>query len=343
MRILFNHGMTPSEIYTNTPKRVIDRKWRWFISRYGSTNSYSDAISDPFKYCFGLMLNKVLDEKVRFRIPYAHEAYIDFEIVTDDDFVKHRQNGRFQNIDFVESDFTGYALRYYFKTRSYQKSYPVYLGGDLKKKFLKNINSGVNYYTTKDLTLPDLLDEVCDKFKDLTRKEVNDLLVHGFRRLHTSMKFGCAITINTTKFFNCYAYIGDLALEPAKQIREYSKRRDRKLRKIESWKKLPFDGYYYIGLTEKVLPEWIEANKKSRTLIKFTKVIPRKIMDELFYKAPHIYIFRIKLKKFKGWAHWAEDLKARDTTFMGESINHKFIPSDKTWKEIMKEYETREC
>jgi hypothetical protein len=51
--------------------------------------------------------------------------------------------------------------------------------------------------------------------------------------MHSAMKFGCAITINTKKFMNCYAYIGDLTLTPQKQIREYSIRRDRKLRKIE--------------------------------------------------------------------------------------------------------------
>ena len=27
MRILFNHGLTPGEIYSNTPKKVTDKKW----------------------------------------------------------------------------------------------------------------------------------------------------------------------------------------------------------------------------------------------------------------------------------------------------------------------------
>lgn len=75
MRILFNHGMTAEELYSNTPKKVIDRKWRWFIKHYGVTRSYEDAISDPFKYCFGLILNKILDERVRFIIPAVSESY----------------------------------------------------------------------------------------------------------------------------------------------------------------------------------------------------------------------------------------------------------------------------
>lgn len=341
MRILFNHGMTAEELYSNTPKRVIDRKWRWFIKYYGPTRSYEDAISDPFKYCFGLVLNKILDERVRFIIPAVSESYIDFEIVDGDDFIKQRQNGRFPDIDFVESDFKGYGLRYFFKAKSYQKSYPVYIGSQLKQKFIDGTNSGIKYYTTRDVTMYDFIDEVHLKFQELTRQEVKSLLLHGFRRLHSAMKFGCAITINTTKFVNCYAYIGDLSLNPEKQIREYSIRRDRKLRKIEGWKKTPFDGYYYIGINPTALDTWIEENKKSRTLVKFKNVILRKIQQELYYKYKTVHVFRIKLTKFHGWAFWADEVTSRNITYMGVAYNHTFTPSNETWKELLKKYEKR--
>lgn len=55
--------------------------------------------------------------------------------------------------------------------------------------------------------------------------------------MHSAIKFGCAITITSLRHINCYAYIGQLTLTPEKQIKEYSIRRDRKLRKIEGWKK----------------------------------------------------------------------------------------------------------
>lgn len=341
MRILFNHGLTPEELYSNTPKKVIDRKWRWFIKYYGVTRSYEDAISDPFKYCFALILNRMLDEKVRFIIPSVSEAYLDFEIVQGDKFEEHRGRGRFAEIDFIESDFTGYALRYYFKAKAYQKSYPIYLGSDLKKKFLNNINSGIKYYTIKDITIKDFIDEVHLKFKELTKREVKNLLLHGFRRLHSAMKFGCAITINTTKFINCYAYIGELSMTPEKQIKDYSIRRDRKLRKIEGWKKTPYDKYYYIGLNPEGLKKWVEDNKKSRTLVRFNNVIVRKIEKELYYKYKTVYVFRVKIPKFKGWSFWADELVSRDTTYLGKAYNNAFTPENKIWKELIKEYEER--
>ena len=340
MRILFNHGLTAGELYTNTPDKIIDKNWKWFIDHYGWDNSYEDALANPFKYCFNLILNRIIDDKVRFKIPVSTEAYIDFEIVSGDKFISQKQNGRFSEIDFIESDFTGYFINYFYKTKAYQKAMPIYLGGELKKKFIFGINSGIKYYTIKDITIDDFIDEVHQKFNYLTRNEVSKLLHHGFRRMHSAIKFGCAISLISRKF-DLLAYIGSLSLVPEKQIKEYSIRRDRKLRKIEGWKKTPFDGYYYIGLSESLLEQWIKDNTKSRSLTKFYNVIPRKIKEELYYKSNHVYIFRFKRKKFKGWAYWADEEIVRNLEYLGEAINREFILSNKTWKELIKEYEKR--
>jgi len=343
VRILFNHGLSAEELYSNTPSSITNRKWRWWIAQYGATRTYEDAIADPFKYCFGLILNRIIDTKVRFKMPVNSEAYIDFDIVTGDKFQKQRQNGRFSEIDFIESDFTGYFLNYYFKAKAYQKEMPIYLGGDLKKKFLEGINSGVKYYTTKDVTINDFLDEVQQQFPSVPAVELKNILLHGFRRMHSAIKFGCAITINSTKNINCFAYIGKLSLTPEKQIKEYSIRRDRKLRKIEGWKKTPFDNYYYIGLNPTGFKQWLEDNKASRCIVHFNNIIPRKIKEELYYKAKHLHVFRFKKDTFKGWAYWADHLEIRDLEYLGEAYEHKFTSIDKSWKELRKEYETREC
>lgn len=341
MRILFNHGLTPGELYTSTPESITHHKWRWWISHYGWAKTYEDSIADPFKYCMGLVLTRVIEDKVRFKIPVNSVAYIDFEIVTGDQFLKHRQNGRFSEIDFIESDFTGYFLNYYFQTKAYQKNIPIYLGGKLKQLFLTGINSGEKYYTTKDITVDDVLDDVQEKFSEITKLELRRLLLHGFRRMHSAIKFGCAISIASVRHINCFAYIGKLTLSPEKQIKEYSIRRDRKLRKIEGWKHTPFDGYYYIGLNTTGFNHWAVENKTTKSVIKFTNIIPRKIKEELYYKSNNIYIFRYKRKTFKGWAFWADSLKVRNLEYLGKAINSQFIQEDKTWKQLIKEYETR--
>ena len=342
MRILFNHGLTPEELYTNVPDKIINRKWTWFIKRYGSSRSYNDAISDPFKYAINIILNKIINEKLRFKLPVKAIAYIDFEIVKDDKFETHRQRGRFQDIDFVESDFTGYMLRYYYKGKAdYIKDYPVYLGGDLKKKFINNINSGEKYYTINDFKLEDVLPEIHEKFKDLTKKELSELIKIGFRRMHSSLRFGCAITINTKKFGNCYVYIGTLSLNPIFQIKDYVIRRNKKLRKIWYWERNKFTEEYYVGLNEKSFLEWVKLNKNSRSLFYIKSIIVKKIKEEFYYSYKNTHIFKIKVKKTKKWALWFQDKKIRDVEYLGYCESGIFTPSNITWKELIKENEKR--
>lgn len=341
MKVLFNHGMTIPELYSNTPKSITDKKWIWFINRYGSSSSYDDAISEPFKYALYLVFNKILDDKMRFRLPVIQEAYIDFEIVTDDKFIEQRQNGRFQNIDFVQSDFTGYAVRYYFNSPHYKKSYQIYFGGDLKRKFINKINSGEKFYTIRDFKIQDILEQIEYKFKDLTKSEILKIVSHGFRRLHSAMRFGCAISLIGERQGNVLAFIGNFTMDPKKQILDYSLKRDRKLRKITMWKKLRYDGYYYIGLNPSAFSNWIELNKKSRWVVKFENIVLRRLKEELFYKHREIYIFKIKIKKYKGWSFYMKNIKSEDVTYMGKVDNLKYFPSFITWKQLIKEYETR--
>jgi hypothetical protein len=179
------------------------------------------------------------------------------------------------------------------------------------------------------------------KFSELGYMEVKRLVLHGFRRMHSAIKYGCPISIQVRKYINCVAHIGTIYLDPEKQISEYSRRRDRKLRKIEGWRKTPFDQYYYIGLNDTAFEHWFETNKKVRSIVTFNNVIPRKIKEEIYYKAKHLHIFKYKLKKFKGWAYWAPNLKVRDLEYVGEVYNHKFTQSNKSWKDLIKEYEKR--
>jgi hypothetical protein len=62
-------------------------------------------------------------------------------------------------------------------------------------------------------------------------------------------------------------------------------------------------------------------------------------MEELFLLHREMYIFRFKIKKFKGWFNWNETLDVWDLEYMGKSEKSKFTPSKLTWKELIKEYE----
>lgn len=335
--MLFNHGLSADEIFTNTPDRITTKNRQWFRNNYGDNTSREDGISTPFRYCIGIVLNKILDEKLRFKIPVPSNAYIDFEVIGDDLFELYKQRGAFQTVDFIESDFTGYYLRYFYQAKNYQKKITVYLGGDLKKKFIDKINSGEKLYTTKDFTLNDILNQVHEKFNTLDKNELKNILLHGFRRMHSAIMYGCYISIATVKYINCYAFFGELLTNPIKQASLYNFRIIRKLRKIDLWKRPVFDNYYYIGLTPSMLEPWVEVNKGNRVFTTFTKIMPLKLLDEVCTKAQKLYIFRFKVKKWKGYMFWKEEIKIRDVEYIGESNKGVFSKSNKSWQQLIKD------
>lgn len=339
MRVLFNHGITAEELYTNMPPTVFQKKWSWLIKNGCSNMTYQEAISDPFKYGISIIMNKVIDDKVRFLMPVIGSTYIDFEVVLEEDFMRHRRYGRFQNIDIINSDFTGYSIRYYFSNRAYQKSFQFYLGGELKSKFLEKINSGEKFYSIKNITIKDIIPELHKKFPNFTKKELKNLMVFGLKRMHAAIRYGCGITISTNKYSNCYFFIGALYSDPKRQVRNYVAKRDKKLRILHKWNETKWDNYYYIGLSPGAFEKWVENNKTRRTLVEFNNVILRKIQEEIYSRDREVYLFKVKMKKPLGWTHREETLIYRNPEYIGKTVDWKFIPSTLTWKELIKEYE----
>jgi hypothetical protein len=199
MRIIFNHGISLRELYTNTFEKITDKNLAWFRKTYNVTTR-EEGISLPFKYVLGLILRRVIEDRVRFIIPWGPRAYIDFEAVTEEDFEIHRQGSGFQDIDFIESDFTGYKIWYHYGAYKYDKKQRIYLGGDLKKTFTDKINSEVKFYTIKDIELKEFRPLVYDKFPELSKTEINKILEIGFRRMNSAIKMGCALSFRTPRY-----------------------------------------------------------------------------------------------------------------------------------------------
>ena len=74
---------------------------------------------------------------------------IHFEPIKGSEFERLRKNGKFKNIDFLESLFTGYQMYLYIHGKRdnflHRRKYPIYLGKVLKDKLTKYVNEGKVY------------------------------------------------------------------------------------------------------------------------------------------------------------------------------------------------------
>ena len=115
MRWLFNHGISASELFSGDTMEVCDKSLIWFKNNLHFTNNtVNEYLGHIFTYSLDIIISYIIENKVRFVGPF-NNFYIDFEMFVDEEFKKHRQIGRMQDIDIISSDFTGYQLTYYYK------------------------------------------------------------------------------------------------------------------------------------------------------------------------------------------------------------------------------------
>lgn len=101
-----------------------------------------------FRESVKLILNDIIDNNVTFELPTgARKSDIYMRRISDEDFGKARRNGKWQDVDFLESNFSGYelSLNMYNREGKPTRSKTIYVDKKLKQKITDNTNKGKQY------------------------------------------------------------------------------------------------------------------------------------------------------------------------------------------------------
>ena len=132
---MFKHAFSVEEIYTGLNKKLL--KCRWVKNRYKNPKQLAAKI---FKDCFYEILLDIIENNVTFVLPLKYGNYAEI-------YMKQFSDGKFKNIDYVLSQFTGNELVYKYSTRTVDtKEKPIYVNKELKKLIEKHTNEAKQYY-----------------------------------------------------------------------------------------------------------------------------------------------------------------------------------------------------
>mgnify|MGYP006376706547 CR=1 FL=1 len=101
-----------------------------------------------FRSCVYLILNDIIDNNNTFQLPTgARKADIHMRRIHGDEFKWARKNGKFKEIDFINSNFSGneLTLTMYNREGKPSREKPIYVDKCLKKKIIDNTNNGKQY------------------------------------------------------------------------------------------------------------------------------------------------------------------------------------------------------
>ena len=89
-----------------------------------------------FRECVKLVVDDIIDNDVEFRLPTgSRKTSLLMHTYRDEDFKRARQNGKFSEVDFLDSAFTGnQIILYMYGHRNMPKTKQVYVNKELKQR-----------------------------------------------------------------------------------------------------------------------------------------------------------------------------------------------------------------
>ena len=100
-----SYALTASQLYYRFPDKKYISIYEDFD--YGTLHRLYGRI---LRYFFYLVIIDIIENSITFKFPPGTRARLEMVPVSGEDFVKARQNGAFQDVDFLASNFTGYQL-----------------------------------------------------------------------------------------------------------------------------------------------------------------------------------------------------------------------------------------
>ena len=260
-------------------------------------NPHRDILAKQvFKECIKVVLNDIIDNNVTFHLPTgARRCDIHMKKVRGQAFKNLRQAGKWADVDFLESNFTGYELGLYMYGKVSPRIKTIYVDKNLKNKITKNTNKGMQYGDSiNDKTIQDYYDTMFQQFPDVPKSDIKRILNFGWKSLYLHNSYGGDTVITDNSF---WCYIGHLKKDALKHFAYYIKKLSIKLRVLYKRKKIPWDGYYYFALSQRQYDRFIGSRpKRGRPKKKFTfeNIFMYQILDECkIQQSSKIYIFRV--------------------------------------------------
>lgn len=168
------------------------------------------------------------------------------------------------------------------------------------------------------------LDTLCEAYPTVSRGDIKRIVEYGWRLLYYYNLRGCD-TVIVSQTHKYWFYIGQLTKDSVAHFRYYSRILRRKIRVLYSKKKIEWNGYYYVGLTDEEAQEFksiLNQKGRKRKYFTFKDKVALKIFDEakLYYSWSKC-IIKYKYPMDLGFSYRKEELNCEDPKIALERDN----------------------
>ena len=146
-KFAMGHTFSARDIFHNFPIDKLKMDYDVVRSIYsdGDKRSLSASI---FSKGMQLIVEDIIENNVHFLLPTLgnNEAYLYMKKTSGNDFKNSVKRGKWRDVDFLTSNFTGYQLALSVKSKKRpEKEKPIYLGYKHKDRITELTNEGKRY------------------------------------------------------------------------------------------------------------------------------------------------------------------------------------------------------
>ena len=146
-KFAMGHAFNSQDLFYNFPIKNLEMTYDQVKKIYsdGDKRSLSASI---FTKGMQLIIEDIIENNIYFLLPNLgrNEAYLYMKKTSGKDFKNAFKNGKWKDIDFLSSNFTGYQLALSVKNINRpEKEKPIYLGYKHKDRITELTNDGKRY------------------------------------------------------------------------------------------------------------------------------------------------------------------------------------------------------
>lgn len=126
-------------------------KCKSLIRNYFTKYTQRQKVKQVFREGVQQILEDIIENNVTYKVQGIgyQGGEIHMEAVKGTEFEKARQNGKYKNVDFLESLFTGYQMYLYVHGKRdnflHRRKFPIYVNKLLRDKLVEYTNKGKTY------------------------------------------------------------------------------------------------------------------------------------------------------------------------------------------------------
>ena len=141
------HAFTGKDLFVNFPVNKLKMSKDECRQVYSDGNK-RDLAEQIFIKSVQMVIDDIIDNNVHFKLPTLGktQSYIYMKKTEGSQFKKAFKNGKWNDVDFIMSNFTGYQLTYEMQSeKRLPREKPIYLSAKDKWRIIDHTNNGKQY------------------------------------------------------------------------------------------------------------------------------------------------------------------------------------------------------